>query len=88
MLPSARAALLVPVATAGVLLATALAPSPRGPDLARSTVKDDNNVIIVRGTKCPKSHPHKVGSSSAASWTRIDGGKIVHRSRRSSICAR
>ena len=54
--------------------------SPR----ARSE-RDD--VITVRGRKCPKSHPHKVGSS-ARSWTRIDDGEVKRRSRRSVICAR
>jgi hypothetical protein len=84
------AALLLPLATAGVVLTAALAGASPGPgDAARAAIDrgDRTNVITVRGTKCPKSHPHKVGSS-AASWTRIDGGKIEHRSRRTSICAR
>lgn len=82
-----RAALVLAGVASAAGLATALAAASPAPS---SVVKarDDNTIIIVRGTKCPKSHPHKVGSSSAASWTRIDGGRIVHRSRRSSICAR
>jgi hypothetical protein len=83
-----RAALVLPLATAGAVLATALAAASPAPQVAGIGSRDDNTIITVRGTKCPKSHPHKVGSSSAASWTRIDGGEIVHRSRRSSICAR
>jgi hypothetical protein len=46
-----------------------------------------DDVITVRGRKCPKSHPHKVGSS-ARRWTRIDDGEVKHGSRRSVICAR
>jgi hypothetical protein len=46
------------------------------------------DVISVRGTKCPKSHPHKVGSSSAGSWTQINGGKVEHSSSRRTLCAR
>jgi hypothetical protein len=81
-------ALVIGGAGAAAVLATALAgASPAPPDRIAAAARDDNNVIVVRGTKCPKSHPHKVGSS-AASWTRIDDGRIVHRSRRSSICAR
>lgn len=51
----------------------------------RARERDD--VITVRGRKCPKSHPHKVGSS-ARSWTRIDDGEVKRGSRRSVICAR
>ena len=46
-----------------------------------------DNVISVRGTKCPKSHPHKVGSSSTGSWTQINGGKVEHSSGRRTLCA-
>ena len=87
-MPRSAALSLAAVGSVAVL-ASALAgasAAPRGH--AAATVRtDDQNVIVVRGTKCPKSHPHKVGSS-AASWTRIDGGKIEHRSSRTSICAR
>jgi|tagenome__1003787_1003787.scaffolds.fasta_scaffold18271473_1 hypothetical protein len=82
-----RAALIVASAASAAVVATALAAASPGPS-SGTRAGDGTAVIIVRGTKCPKSHPHKVGSSSAASWTRIDGGRIVHRSRRSSICAR
>jgi hypothetical protein len=64
-----------------------LASTPLGPDLSWSRTAGDD-VITVRGDKCPKSHPHKVGSSSAARWTRIDGGPIKHRSSHAVICAR
>jgi hypothetical protein len=80
-------ALTVGAVASAAALATALAAASPAPSSGAKS-RDDNTIIIVRGTKCPKSHPHKVGSSSAASWTRIDGGRIVHRSRRSSICAR
>ena len=82
-----RAAPIVAAAASAAVLATALAAASPAPS-SGAEANDRNNIIIVRGTKCPKSHPHKVGTSSAASWTRIDGGRIVHRSNRSSICAR
>jgi hypothetical protein len=82
-----RAALILAAAASAAGLATALAAASPAPSDGVK-VRDDTTIITVRGTKCPKSHPHKVGSSSAASWTRIDGGRIVHRSHRSSICAR
>jgi hypothetical protein len=85
--------LLVPLATAGAVLAAAWgAAGPGSSSNASASVAarsgDGPSVITVRGTKCPKSHPHKVGSSSAASWTQVDGGPVVHHARRSSICAR
>jgi hypothetical protein len=85
-------ALFVPLATAGAVLVAAWAAAGPGPasDASASVAAnsgDGPSVITVQGTKCPKSHPHKVGSS-AASWTRIVDGKVEHRSRRSSICAR
>jgi hypothetical protein len=49
---------------------------------------DGSDVITVRGSKCPQSHPHKVGSSSAGTWTQINGGKVEHRSSRRVRCAR
>jgi hypothetical protein len=49
---------------------------------------DAGGVITVRGSKCPKSHPHKVGSFSAGTWTQINGGKVEHRSSRRVRCAR
>jgi hypothetical protein len=49
---------------------------------------DDGDVITVQGTKCPKSHPHKVGSFSSASSTQINGGKVTRHNRRSVSCSR
>jgi hypothetical protein len=49
---------------------------------------DDGDVITVRGTKCPKSHPHKVGSFSSSSSTQIDGGKVTRHTRRTVSCSR
>jgi hypothetical protein len=45
------------------------------------------DVITVAGTRCPKSHPRKIGSSTSASWSQV-AGKLTHRSRHSVICAR
>jgi hypothetical protein len=49
---------------------------------------DDHDIITVRGTKCPKSHPRKVGSSSSESSTQINGGKVTRHTRRTVTCAR
>jgi hypothetical protein len=49
---------------------------------------DPGGVITVRGSTCPKSHPHKVGSSSTGTWTQINGGMVEHRSSRHVPCAR
>jgi len=56
------------------------------PDV-RWTRSDDNNVIAVNGKKCPRSHPHKVGSSLSSSWTN-DNGRVTHRSHRRTVCER
>jgi hypothetical protein len=48
---------------------------------------DDNDVITVDGKKCPRSHPHKVGTSSAWSY-RNDNGRVTNRSRTRSVCER
>ena len=48
----------------------------------------DDDVISVRGSKCPRSHPKKVGSSSSSSSTQVDGGPVRRRSHRRTICAR
>ena len=56
------------------------------PDV-RWTRSDDNNVIAVNGKKCPRSHPHKVGSSLSSSWT-DDNGRVTHRSHRRTVCER
>jgi hypothetical protein len=86
--------MLVPLASAGAIAAAAWAVAGPGPasganaSTAARVANDGPSVITVKGTKCPKSHPHKVGSSSAASWTQVNGGQVVHHARRSSICAR
>jgi hypothetical protein len=51
------------------------------------TRSDDNDVIVVDGRKCPRSHPHKVGSSVSSSWT-DDNGRVTHRSHRRTVCER
>jgi hypothetical protein len=45
-----------------------------------------SNVIDVRSRRCPKDHPHKVGTFSY-STTRIVDGKVTHRSAKGSLCA-
>jgi hypothetical protein len=51
------------------------------------TRSDDNDVITVDGKKCPRSHPHKVGSSLSSSWT-DDNGRVTHRTHRRTVCER
>lgn len=51
------------------------------------TRSDDNDVITVNGKKCPRSHPHKVGTSLDWKWTN-DNGRVTHRSRRRTVCER
>ena len=51
------------------------------------TRSDDDDVITVKGKKCPRSHPHKVGTSLDWSW-KDDNGRVTHRSRRRTVCAR
>ena len=55
------------------------------PDLAVSASGD---VVTVKGDRCPKGHPHRVGRSSSSSATRVDGGPLRRTSAHSSICAR
>ena len=59
-----------------------------GTTLSWSARRSDDDIIVVAGTKCPKSHPHKVGSSSAGSWTQVNGGPVRHTSHRRTYCAR
>jgi hypothetical protein len=47
-----------------------------------------HDVVTVRGTKCPKSHPRKIGSSSSYSSTQVNGGPITARSHHSVVCSR
>jgi hypothetical protein len=49
---------------------------------------NDGDAISVPGNTCPRSHPKKIGSSSASSATRLDGGPIRRHSRYRSICTR
>jgi hypothetical protein len=51
------------------------------------TRSDDNDVITVNGKKCPRSHPHKVGTSLDWNWTN-DNGRVTHRSHRRTVCER
>jgi len=46
------------------------------------------DVITVPGTKCPKTHPRKIGSSSSSSSTQVNGGPITSRSHHSVVCSR
>lgn len=46
-----------------------------------------DDVIVVPGRKCPKSHPRKVGTSSTSTWTQVNGGPVRHRSHRRTVCA-
>jgi hypothetical protein len=48
---------------------------------------DDDDVITVNGKKCPRSYPHKVGTSLDWKWTN-DNGRVTHRSHRRTVCAR
>jgi hypothetical protein len=48
---------------------------------------DGGKVIEVRSPRCPKDHPHKVGSFSYRS-TRIDNGRLERHSSKGSLCAK
>jgi hypothetical protein len=48
---------------------------------------DDDDTITVKGKKCPRSYPHKVGTSLDWKWTN-DNGHVTHRSHRRTVCAR
>jgi hypothetical protein len=48
----------------------------------------DDDVISVRGKKCPRSHPKKIGSSSSSSTSQINDGPVRRHSRSRSICTR
>jgi hypothetical protein len=45
------------------------------------------DVIQVRSRKCPKHHPHRVGSYSYRT-TRIENGKVESHSGNGSVCAK
>jgi len=79
------------VRTRAVHITDAAAPPLKAPD--RFALRDrfevrGRDVITVQGTKCPKSHPHKIGSSSSSSSTQVNGGPITSRSHHSVVCAR
>jgi hypothetical protein len=57
----------------------------RLPDVKWS--RSDDDVITVDGKKCPRSHPHKVGTSSSWSY-RNDNGRVTNRSRTRTVCER
>jgi hypothetical protein len=68
----------------------------RIPDIASIDVPDvkwtrsddkDDDIITVKGKKCPRSHPHKVGTSVDWSW-KNDNGRVTHRSSRRTVCER
>lgn len=48
----------------------------------------DDDIISVRGKKCPRSHPKKLGSSSSSSTTQVNDGPVRRHSRTRSICSR
>jgi hypothetical protein len=76
--------------TAGMALAHAgrdRAPAPPAPPQV-SAFGGGIDVITVRATKCPKSHPRRVGSYSASSTTQINGRVIRRRSVHRVVCAR
>jgi hypothetical protein len=69
-------------------------PMMRIPELASIDIpgvkwrsSDDDDVITVNGKKCPRSHPHKVGTSLDWKWTN-DNGRVTHRARRRTVCER
>jgi hypothetical protein len=47
----------------------------------------DGNVIEVRSRRCPKHHPHRVGSFSYHT-TKIVNGKVESHSSKGSFCAK
>jgi hypothetical protein len=51
------------------------------------TRSDDDDVITVTGKNCPRSHPHRIGSSLSSKWT-DDNGRVTHRSIRRTVCER
>jgi len=51
------------------------------------TRSDDDDVITVTGKKCPRSHPHKIGSSLSSEW-KDDNGRVTHRAIRRTVCER
>jgi hypothetical protein len=77
--------------TRTVHLADAVAPSGTLPD--RLALRDGfevrgRDVITVPGTKCPKSHPRRIGSSSSTSSSQVNGGPITSRRHHSVVCSR
>jgi hypothetical protein len=59
----------------------------RSPSLDGFEVRG-RDVITVPGTKCPKSHPRRIGSSSSTSSSQVNGGPITSRRHHSVICSR
>jgi len=51
------------------------------------TRSDDDDVITVKGKKCPRSHPHKIGTSSSWSY-KDDNGRVTRSSSRRTVCER
>jgi hypothetical protein len=83
LLAMLAAALVLTVLLAGMALARRDVASA-----ATAQATPPRDTITVRGTRCPKSHPHKVGSYSSWSSTQVDGGEVIRRSRRAVLCSR
>jgi hypothetical protein len=64
-----------------------LRPFAGGSTFSWSARDHRDGVVVVPGTRCPKSHPRKVGTSSTATWTQVNGGPVRHRSHRRTVCA-
>jgi hypothetical protein len=62
-------------------LPTSVTPSP-------VSASDGGGIVTVPGTRCPKSHPRRVGSYSSWSTSQVNGGAITRRSVHRVICAR
>jgi hypothetical protein len=82
---------LLALLTAALVLAVLLAGMALRRDVASAATAQatpPRDTITVRGTRCPKSHPHKVGSYSSWSSTQVNGGEVIRRSRRAVLCSR
>jgi hypothetical protein len=57
--------------------------------LPKVTVRGPSgDVIKVKGDRCPKDHPRRVGTSSSSSWSQVNGGPVKKREQRRLLCAR
>lgn len=62
-------------------------PAPRVGHWQRPWSARVGDVIDVHGRTCPKSHPHKVGSSSYTT-VRVRNGRVVRNASVTSMCVR